>query len=259
MKRGASFIIISSALAASLIIWKILSFMVATPVLPPPEIVLPVFVMEIFNPVFQEHFAVSGFRVIISIALSWIFAFPAGAVIGYSRSLDRILSPLIFMTYPVPKMVLLPVIILLFGLGDLPKIILITLILFFQILVAVRDGVRNTDPKYYDSILSMGGSRKDLLIHGVIPAALPHSFTAIRISIGTAISVLFFAESFATEKGMGFLIIDSWGRGDYVMIFVGITGMSIMGFMLYLIFSILERRICPWNFSEPHYQVKSGR
>ena len=258
MKRGASFIIITSALAVSLVIWKTLSLIVASPVLPPPEVVLPVFAAEIFNPVFQEHFAVSGFRVVVSIALSWILAFPAGAVIGYHPSLDRVFSPLIFMTYPIPKMVLLPVIILIFGIGDLPKIILITLILFFQILVAVRDGVRNTDPKYYDSILSMGGSRKDLLIHGVIPAALPHSFTAIRISIGTAISVLFFAESFATEKGMGFLIIDSWGRGDYVMIFAGITGMSLMGFILYLLFSILERRMCPWNFSESPYQRKRG-
>jgi NitT/TauT family transport system permease protein len=181
----------------------------------------------------------------------WVIAFPAGAVIGYNQELNRILSPLIFMTYPIPKMVLLPVIILLFGLGNISKIILITLILFFQILVAVRDGVRNTDPKYYHSILSMGGSRKDILIHAVIPAALPHSFTAIRISIGTAISVLFFTESFATDKGLGFLIMDSWGRGDYVMLFVGITGMSIMGFILYLFFSLLEKRLCPWNSSEP--------
>ena len=256
MKRGTSFLIITAAIAASLVLWKAASLIMASPVLPAPETVLPVFVSEVWNPVFQGHFSISMFRVCVSIAAAWVLAFPAGAVIGYNPSLDRIFSPLIFMTYPVPKMVLLPVIILLFGLGDLPKIILITLILFFQILVSVRDGVRNTDPKYYDSIFSMGGSRKDVLIHGVIPAALPHSFTAIRISIGTAISVLFFAESFATEKGMGFLIIDAWGRGDYVMIFVGITGMSLMGFILYLIFALLERKICPWNFTDPAYIVK---
>lgn len=249
MKKGSSFIIISSALGVSLIVWKVISFMVASPVLPPPEIVLPVFIYEIGNPLFQAHFAVSGFRVIVSVAAAWIIAFPAGALIGYNPSLDRIFSPLIFLTYPIPKMVLLPVIILLFGLGNLPKIILITLILFFQILVAVRDGVRNTDPKYYDSILSMGGGRKDVLIHAVIPAALPHSFTAIRISIGTAISVLFFTESFATDTGLGFLIMDSWGKGDYVMIFAGITGMSLLGFALYLIFTLLERRLCPWNYT----------
>lgn len=251
MKKRTTFLVVIAALAVSLVIWKAISLIVASPVLPPPEIVLPVFVEQTMNPLFQAHFAVSGFRVIVSIAAAWVLAFPAGALIGYNRELNKILSPLIFMTYPVPKMVLLPVVILLFGLGDISKIILITLILFFQILVAVRDGVRNTDPKYYHSILSMGGSRRDILIHAVIPAALPHSFTAIRISIGTAISVLFFTESFATDRGLGFLIMDSWGKGDYVMIFAGITGMSLMGFILYLLFSLFERRLCPWNSSEP--------
>jgi len=258
VKKGSSFVIIASALGISLIVWKALSFMVASPVLPPPEIVLPVFIYEIGNPIFQTHFAVSGFRVIVSIAAAWIIAFPAGALIGYNPRLDRVLSPVIFLTYPVPKMVLLPVIILLFGLGNLPKIILITLILFFQILVAVRDGVRNTDPKYYDSIFSMGGGRKDVLVHAVIPAALPHSFTAIRISIGTAVSVLFFTESFATEEGLGFLIMDAWGKGDYVMIFAGITGMSLLGFMLYLFFSLLERRLCPWNYTGTQQSIKKA-
>ena len=106
------------------------------------------------------------------------------------------------------------------------------------------------------TLLSMGGGRKDVLVHAVIPAALPHSFTAIRISIGTAISVLFFTESFATDKGLGFLIMDSWGKGDYVMIFAGITGMSLLGFVLYLFFSMLERRLCPWNYTGAKERVK---
>jgi NitT/TauT family transport system permease protein len=110
-------------------------------------------------------------------------------------------------------MVLLPVIVLLFGLGDISKIVLITLILFFQVLVSTRDGVRSINTKYYDSVESMGGTQADIFRHAVFPAALPHSFTAIRISTGTAISVLFFAESFATTTGLGYLIMDAWARG----------------------------------------------
>ena len=200
-------------------------------------------------PLFWSHFGISAWRVCASIAISWIIAFPLGAVLGYSSAMDKIFSPVVYLAYPVPKMVLLPIVVLFFGLGDISKVILITLILFFQILVAVRDGVRSVNSRYYDSVESMGGSIYDIFMHVVIPAALPYSFTAIRISAGTAISVLFFAESFATSSGLGYLIMDAWARADYIMIFVGITGMSIMGLILFIIFSLLEKKFCAWNFT----------
>jgi 4-hydroxybenzoate polyprenyltransferase len=240
------------------ILWKIASLGAASPILPSPETVFMSFIYEAGNPIFWTHFGISAWRVCASIFISWIIAFPLGAILGYSPALDRIFSPVVYLAYPVPKMVLLPVVILLFGLGDLSKIILITLILFFQILVAVRDGVRSVSPRYYDSVESMGGSITDIFCHVVIPAALPHSFTAIRISTGTAISVLFFAESFATSSGLGFLIMDAWARAEYIMIFVGITGMSLMGLVLFIIFSILEKKLCAWNFTMENDKSPEG-
>ncbi len=249
MRQKISFINIFMTFSIIFILWKIASLGAASPILPSPEAVFIAFLNEAENSLFWIHFGISAWRVCASIFLSWIIAFPLGAILGYSPLMDRIFSPLVYLAYPVPKMVLLPVVVLLFGLGDLSKIILITLILFFQILVAVRDGVRSVSPKYYDSVESMGGSVTDIFRHVVIPAALPHSFTAIRISTGTAISVLFFAESFATSSGLGYLIMDAWARADYIMIFVGITGMSLMGLILFIIFSLLEKKLCSWNFT----------
>lgn len=249
MKHKIPFINIFISLSVIFILWKIASVLTASAVLPSPENVFIAFAAEIQTYQFWIHFGISSWRVCASILISWVIAFPLGAVLGYSPTMDRIFSPVVYMAYPVPKMVLLPVVVLLFGLGDLSKIILITLILFFQILVAVRDGVRSVNPKYYDSVKSMGGDVSDIFIHVVIPAALPHSFTAIRISTGTAISVLFFAESFATSSGLGYLIMDAWARAGYTMIFVGITGMSLMGLILFIIFSLLEKKLCSWNFT----------
>jgi 4-hydroxybenzoate polyprenyltransferase len=231
------------------ILWKIASIGASSAILPSPESVFIAFIDEAGTSQFWAHFGISAWRVCASIIISWIIAFPLGALLGYSPAADRLFAPVVYLAYPVPKMVLLPVVVLLFGLGDLSKIILITLILFFQILVAVRDGVRSVSPKYYDSVESMGGNTADIFRHVVIPAALPHSFTAIRISTGTAISVLFFAESFATSSGLGFLIMDAWARAEYIMIFTGITGMSLMGLILFIIFSLLEKKLCAWNFT----------
>jgi len=249
MKQKIPFINIFMSISVIFILWKIASTGAASAVLPAPEDVFIAFVKEAQTSQFWFHFSISAWRVCASIFISWIIAFPLGAILGYSPAMDRLFSPIVYMAYPVPKMVLLPVVVLLFGLGDLSKIILITLILFFQILVAVRDGVRSVSPKYYDSVRSMGGSVGDIFRHVVIPAALPHSFTAVRISTGTAISVLFFAESFATSSGLGYLIMDAWARAEYIMIFVGITGMSLMGLVLFIIFSLLEKKLCSWNFT----------
>jgi len=248
MKSSTTFNYILSV-SIGFLLWKLLSVAVASPVLPSPEGAFQAFFSSLQTPVFWKHFGVSTYRVVVSILVAWFLAFPAGIFIGYSRRLDRVISPMVFMTYPIPKIVLLPVILLIFGLGDLSKIILISLILFFQILVATRDGVKAIDEKYFDSMLSMGATDGDILREVVFPAALPHSFTALRITTGTAISVLFFVESFATASGLGYMIMDSWAKAAYTQIFVGIIGMSILGVMLYELFRHLERRMCPWRFA----------
>lgn len=246
-RTTASYIL---SLALALLVWKLAALAVSSPILPAPEDALKAFLTHAATAAFWKHFGISAYRVIVSIVVAWCLAFPAGMIIGYSRRADRLVSPLVFMTYPIPKIVLLPVILLLFGLGDFSKIILIGIILFFQILVATRDGVKSIDEKYYDSLLSMGATDRDILREVVFPAALPHSFTALRITTGTAISVLFFVESFATTSGLGYMIMDSWARAAYTEIFVGIIGMSILGLVLYETFRYLETKICPWRALE---------
>jgi len=140
------------------------------------------------------------------------------------------------------------VFLLLLGLGDTSKIAMIALILGYQILVTTRDGVRSIHPKYFDSVRSLGGSNMDVLREVLLPAALPHGFTALRLGTGVSVAVLFFVESFATTRGLGYMIMDAWGAMDYLTMFSGILGMSIMGAALYEVANVLERKACRWMF-----------
>ena len=81
----------------------------------------------------------------------------------------------------------------------------------------------------------------------LVPAALPDAITALRVATGTAVAVLFMVESFATDRGLGFLIMDAWGRGDQLEMFAAILAISLTGVGLYEACTLLERRLCPWK------------
>jgi NitT/TauT family transport system permease protein len=164
-----------------------------------------------------------------------------------SPKVDTWLSPLLYTLYPVPKIAFLPLLMLFLGLGNLSKITLVSLILFFQIAITIRDSVKGVHPSYFLAIKSLGASKRQIYQHVIIPAILPNLFTSLRISVGTSISVLFFAENFATRYGIGYYIMDSWLKLDYNAMFAGIIAISLMGSALFGILDLMETKICKWH------------
>jgi NitT/TauT family transport system permease protein len=229
------------------LIWKVMAILLSRNVLPYPEDAVHAFLAALLTPEFWHHFAASAFRAVTAMIIGWGIAFPIGILMGSTRQFDRFFSPFVSMTYPIPKVVLLPVVLLLFGLGDFSKIIIISLILGYQVLVATRDGVRGIHPQHLDSIRSLGAGKWQLFWEGYLPAALPHGFTALRLNSGVSVAVLFFVESFATTQGLGYLIMDAWGQMDFNAMFVGIFGMSLLGVILNEGSNFLEKISCPWH------------
>lgn len=234
------------ATAGLLVFWQLASLAVNKPVLPPPWEVLRAFALELPEDL-GMHMLVSGWRVVASIAIAVAFALPAGLGLGLSPGANRLAGPAIYLLYPIPKIVFLPVILLLLGIGNLSKVFVISLILFFQILVVVRDEAANLRPELIASVRSLGAGRRALFRFVYLPACLPAVLTSLRVSIGTAIAVLFFAESFATTSGLGYyIIVETWGRLAYAEMYAGVVGMSLLGLALYFVVDRLQRRICPW-------------
>jgi NitT/TauT family transport system permease protein len=163
--------------------------------------------------------------------------------------LNGLFSPVIYLLYPVPKVVLVPIVLLFFGIGDLPKIVIIFLILFFQVLVLVRDQAAGIRPELIQSVRSLGAGRRALFRFVYLPASLPAILTALRQSVGTAVAVLYVAELFATQKGLGYYIYFNGSTlFDYPTMYAGIIALSLMGLGLYFTVDWLERRLCPWQY-----------
>jgi NitT/TauT family transport system permease protein len=236
------------AALALLVVWQIATVIVNLPILPPPLEVLRVFFRELQRDMLI-HFAVSLWRVTAGMVLSVLVAAPAGLAIGGSRRLNRLFSPFIYLLYPVPKVVLVPVVILFLGIGDVAKIAILFLILFFQILVLVRDQASGLPPQLIQSLRSLGAGRRALFRFVYLPASLPAILTALRQSIGTAVAVLYITELSATKYGLGYYI---YYKGstllDYPAMYAGVIAMSLLGLGMYFSVDWLERKWCKWKF-----------
>jgi NitT/TauT family transport system permease protein len=229
-------------------VWYVLAFFFKTPILPYPHTVFSTLPLSMERGL-GNHFGVSGYRILLSLSWALITAVPFGLYLGRRKRIDELVSPMIYLIYPIPKIVFLPLILLLFGLGNLSKIFIIFIIVFFQILVTTRDASKGIDEEQILSVLSLGARPKQIFLHAIFPACLPKILTSLRISIGTSIAVLFFVESFATENGLGFFILDAWSTLDYLSMYTGIMGMGVLGVILYEGVDRIERRYCRWMFN----------
>lgn len=229
-----------------ILIWWGISLIINIPIIPLPSGVFRT-IIDLKESIWV-HMLASVIRIFLGVSFSLIIGIPSGLIIGRVKKLDQILAPFIYLSYPVPKIAFLPVILLLFGLGNASKVFLIALIVFFQIIVNTRDAAKSVDQELILSVKSLGASDWQIFWQVIFPASLPRIFTAIRISTGTAIAVLFFTETFATFSGLGYFIMDAWTRVNYNEMFAGILALSFLGLILFLLIDFLERMLCPWLF-----------
>lgn len=226
-------------------LWYLLAGVTSKPFLPYPHAVLIHFAHQVLNGDILLHFLTSTYRITLATVSAVIPAVSLGILAGRIHQADRFISPFAYVLYPIPKVALLPLIMLVFGLGNLSKIFLIALIIFFQLFFVIRDASRAIDTRYIDSVKSLGASRTGILVHVIIPAVLPSFFTALRVSTGTATAVLFLAETFATVNGLGYLILDSWARMNYLDMYAAMTGLTLLAALLFALIALFDRMLCP--------------
>lgn len=230
-------------LAMFFVLWQLAAMLLNRPILPSPLVVVPLFASSFFGEL-GLHFLASTGRVLAAICLATVLAAPLGLALGQMPRLDRLVGPLIAIVYPIPKIIFLPVIYVLMGITDLSKVILIAIIIFFQILVVVRDEAAGLRKELILSVRSLGAGRRALFRYVYIPAALPAVLTALRVSVGTAIAVLFIAEQSLTRYGLGYyIVVETYQVLMYPEMYTGIMGMGLLGVSLYFLIHAIELRV----------------
>ena len=226
---------------AVVILWWLLGVLVASPALPTPIDTIPVLVDN--AQAIVPEFLISFWRIIASMLIGTLLGAPLGLILGRSKRADAVLEPILYILYPIPKIVFLPVIFVFFGLGGEGKIIIITIAVFFQMVVSMRDAAKEIPESSIEAVRSLGANRLQLFTNVILPATIPALFTALRVTTATAVAILFIAESMAGSSGLGYFIMHSWSLLEYPKMFAGIIAMAIMGVVIYEAFYIAERRL----------------
>lgn len=229
-----------------LALWWSAAQLLQMPVIPSPVQVFLRLVQK-FPDMIAVHAGYSLMRIVLGLLAAVAVGYPVGVLMGYFPRVNRLLAPILYLTYPVPKIALLPVVMLLFGVGETSKLLLVFLIIVFQVVVAVRDGVAAIPRETYAPLRVLGASFVQIVRHIIVPASLPKFITAVRVAMATAISVLFFTETFGTQYGIGYYIMDAWLRVNYLDMYAGIVVLSTMGLLLFVLLDRAERRLCAWN------------
>ncbi|HSV56682.1 MAG TPA: ABC transporter permease subunit, partial [Magnetospirillaceae bacterium] len=163
-----------------------------------------------------------------------------------SRRAEFVLGSAVRVLHPVPKIAFLPVFMILFGIGDLPKVLFVASVAVFQTVISVWDGIAEIPGRQHLAARSLGMDRWALLCHLYIPAVLPRTLTSTRLGLGIGFSALFFAENFATRFGVGYLIMNAYAMADYRTTYAGIVALSLLALALFGLVDAAEKRLCPW-------------
>ena len=193
-------------------------------------------------------------RVAIGFFLGAIPAILLGLVMGLSPVLTAVLRPIIAAIYPIPKIALFPLIMLMFGLGETSKWVIVGIAVFFQVFFSTLAGVANIERIYLDVARNFGASRWQAYRLIAMPAALPFIFTGCQLGIGMALIVVVVAEQFGTKTGLGYMIWRSWQVFEVRDMFVGLMMVALLGYGIQLVMSALEGWVIRWK---PHARTKS--
>lgn len=228
------------------IIWYIVALILDVDALPNPLVVYANF-FSVFENGMSAHLWASLSRIVIGILISLFIAYVLGLFLAMNSVGNRLFKPLLYLSYPVPKLALLPIIMLFFGIGETTKIVMIVLIIIFQLTIHIRDAIVRIPKENFYVLDSLHSSFLKKMVHIILPSSLPDVFSALRVSVGIATSVLFVTETFGTDKGLGYFIVDAWMRIDYTTMYVGIVTISILGFFLFSLIDILYYIFCKWD------------
>jgi len=194
-----------------------------------------------------EHVLISLQRILLGFLLGGIPAILIGITMGISRPVRALLEPLIIATYPIPKSAILPFILLIFGLGEMSKVVMVAIGVFFPIAINATAGVLQIPPIYLDVGRSFKASRWDTFRTIALPGALPFIMTGIKLGAGLALILIAVAEMVGAKSGLGYMIWSAWETFAVAKMYVGLFTIALIGFGISMLLREVERVVIRWK------------
>lgn len=251
-KKGRNLIVSISSPIILLLIWELivrLNFIDAR-FFPPPTSIIVSFWKLLISGELIHHIGISSFRLIIGFFVGAIPGLILGIIMGISSFIRAALYPIIAATYPIPKSAILPLIVLIFGLGEMSKIVAVAIGVFFLVLINTMSGVINIDKIYLDVGENFGANKFNLFITIALPGALPSIFTGLKLGTGIGLILIVMAEMIGANDGLGYMIWDSWQIFAIESMYVALVVISILGYLSSISLDLLEKRMIPWKDSQ---------
>ncbi|HEV8263005.1 MAG TPA: ABC transporter permease [Polyangiaceae bacterium] len=230
-----------------LVAWELIARIIGNRVfLPTLTSVLGLLAEQVASGDLLKHTAVSTYRALSGFVLSALIGVPLGIAMGWYRSWDSFWSPLVSLSYPVPKIGLIPLLILWLGIGETSKIAMILAAAIYPVILSTYSGVKGTPTYLVWSARSLGASEAEVLRKIVFPYALPHILTGLRLAMGISWILLFAAEMVAAESGLGWLILFAERMLDTPMVFAALLTIAVLGFFFDRVMLVAGQRLCNW-------------
>lgn len=215
--------------------------------IPAPSDIAVRFVQMIASGELALNTAVTLWRIVAGYVIGAVPAVAVGLLMAMFRPVRLFFDPLIAALFPIPKVALMPLLLLAFGFGDASKIALVAIAVFFPVIVNTYVGAANIDKIYWDVARNYGASQTVMFTRIVFFGALPMIFAGLRIALAVSFIVLVAAEFVATKAGIGYLIWNSWELLQVDVMFVGIVTIGIIGLISSALFQEIERKVIPWK------------
>jgi NitT/TauT family transport system permease protein len=194
-----------------------------------------------------EDTAISLQRLVLGFLLGGIPALVLGIIMGISRPIRAFVDPLIAATYPIPKSSILPLILLIFGLGEMSKVMMVAIGVFYPIAINSTAGVLQINRVYLDVGKSFRANRLATFRTIALPGALPFIMTGVKLGAGLGLILIAIAEMVGAKSGIGYMIWSAWETFSVERMYVGLFVIAIIGFVMTLALNELERWLIPWK------------
>jgi len=214
---------------------------------PPPSAIVGRFWELLVDGTISSHVAMSLFRVFSGFLVGTVPGVVIGLTMGLFPVVRAALEPVVAATYPIPKLALLPLMLLIFGYGEASKVATIGLGCFFLVLINTVAGVVNIDKVFLDVARNYGATKKDYYLTIALPGALPMIFTGMKLGMGVSLLLIVAAEMIGAQNGIGYLIWTSYQIFRLEDMYIGLVLMAFFGYFFTMGLNSLERVVIPWK------------